>query len=71
MTPWSRILIALAGLSGASGVALAAWASHRSGGDLLMTAAFFLLLHAGPILAIGLAPLRLGFLIAEIGRAHV
>lgn len=55
MSRWSALLVAAAGLMGASGVALAAWAAHRSGGDTLMTAASFLILHAGPVAAIGLA----------------
>ena len=59
---WSQAILALAGLFGAAGVALAAWAAHRGGGDPLMTAALFLLLHAGPLLAIGLAPPRRGLL---------
>lgn len=59
---WRQALLALAGLAGAAGVALAAFAAH-AGGQQLMTAALFLLLHAGPILAIGLVgPPRAGLL---------
>jgi uncharacterized membrane protein YgdD (TMEM256/DUF423 family) len=64
MTRWSTLLIVLAGLLGSAGVALAAWAAHRSGGENLMTAALFLLLHAAPVLAIALAPPRRALLIA-------
>jgi uncharacterized membrane protein YgdD (TMEM256/DUF423 family) len=73
MPPLCRFLIAIAGIYGSAGVALAAWASHRAGGESLMTAAYFLLLHAGPILAVGLAPARrrmlAGALILALGAA--
>ena len=49
MIRWSAALLALAGLMGAAGVGLAAWAAHRSGGDTLMTAALFLLIHASAV----------------------
>ena len=58
MNLWNSIILGLAGLYGAAGVALAAWASHRAGGEILMTAALFLLLHAAAMLAIALAPAR-------------
>jgi uncharacterized membrane protein YgdD (TMEM256/DUF423 family) len=69
MSPWSRVLLALAGLYGAAGVGLAAWAAHRSGGERLMTAALFLILHAGPLAAVGLAAPRRGLLLAASGLA--
>jgi uncharacterized membrane protein YgdD (TMEM256/DUF423 family) len=47
-----RIILALAGLCGAAGVALAAVAAHVAGGDVLATAAQFLILHAAA--AVGL-----------------
>nr|WP_255726275.1 DUF423 domain-containing protein [Microvirga sp. ACRRW] len=50
----TRLLIALAGLSGALGVGLSAAAAHITGGNL-MTAAQFLLFHAPALL--GLAAL--------------
>jgi uncharacterized membrane protein YgdD (TMEM256/DUF423 family) len=69
MSPWSRILLALAGLYGAAGVGLAAWAAHRSGGERLMTAALFLILHAGPLAAVGLAAPRRALLLAASALA--
>jgi uncharacterized membrane protein YgdD (TMEM256/DUF423 family) len=48
----SLILGALAALIGAGGVALAAAAAHREGGDLARTAAYFLILHAAALLAL-------------------
>ena len=50
----SRILVALAGLSGAAGVGLSAAAAHAGGGNLA-TAAAMLLAHAPALLAIGLS----------------
>ncbi|WP_445502310.1 DUF423 domain-containing protein [Microvirga sp. G4-2] len=47
----TRLLIALAGLSGALGVALSAAAAHITGGNLT-TAAQFLLFHAPGLLAL-------------------
>jgi uncharacterized membrane protein YgdD (TMEM256/DUF423 family) len=55
MPIWNRILAAIAGLMGAAGVALAALAAHRGGGETLTTAALFLILHAGPAFAAALA----------------
>lgn len=51
MTFAIRLLIALAGLSGALGVALSAAAAHITGGNLT-TAAQFLLFHAPGLLAL-------------------
>ena len=62
MRAWNKTILALAGLAGAAGVALAAFAAHLGVDGSLMTAALFLLLHAGPLLAIGLAPPRRGLL---------
>ncbi len=47
-----RALTGVAGLAGASGVALAAVAAHVTGGATLTTAALFLLLHAAATLGI-------------------
>lgn len=47
----ARLLIVLAGLSGALGVALSATAAHITGGNLA-TAAQFLLFHAPGLLAL-------------------
>lgn len=44
-----RMLIALAGLFGAAGVALAAMAAHVHGGANLVTASQFLLMHAAAL----------------------
>jgi uncharacterized membrane protein YgdD (TMEM256/DUF423 family) len=61
---WSATLVTIAGLMGASGVGLAAWSSHRGGGDILMTAALFLILHGGCVAAIAIASGRAALLIA-------
>ncbi len=66
------VLASVAALMGAAGVALAALAAHRDGGDLGRTAALFLLLHAAACLGIAaharLAPSRalvvVGFVLA-------
>jgi uncharacterized membrane protein YgdD (TMEM256/DUF423 family) len=50
----NAILVLLAGVAGAAGVALSAMAAHQGGGNLA-TAAQFLLFHAPALLAIGLA----------------
>ena len=50
---------ALAALMGGAGVALAATAAHRGGGDFGQTAAYFLTLHAAALL--GVAALARGF----------
>ena len=52
MSRATAILASSAALMGAAGVALAAVAAHRNGGDLGRTAALFLLLHAAACLAI-------------------
>jgi uncharacterized membrane protein YgdD (TMEM256/DUF423 family) len=48
----SRIHLFLAALMGAAGVALWAMAAHRAGGASMVTAAQFLLLHAGAIIGL-------------------
>lgn len=55
MDLWARILLSLAGLIGAAGVAAAAAASHVAGGELLQTAAYFLLFHAAAVAALSAA----------------
>ncbi|ACL60224.1 DUF423 domain-containing protein [Methylobacterium nodulans] len=51
-----RVVLALGALSGLLGVALAAASAHLTHGGSLQTAAQFLLVHAGPLLALaGLA----------------
>jgi uncharacterized membrane protein YgdD (TMEM256/DUF423 family) len=52
MAPVQRFLAVLAALMGASGVALAAAATHVDGGDLGRTAALFLVLHAAALIAV-------------------
>ena len=47
-----RLLVALGGIAGCAGVALAAMAAHVTGGGNLETASRFLLLHAPALLAI-------------------
>ena len=49
MAFWSTALLSSAGLLGAAGVALSAYAAHADGGANLTTAATFLLLHAAAI----------------------
>lgn len=49
----AQLLIALSGLAGASGVALAAIAAHKAEGNAsLTTAALLLVLHAGAVVAL-------------------
>ncbi len=55
MNRFASALLAIAGLMGAAGVGLAAWSAHRGGGDLAMSAALFLILHAGVVAALALA----------------
>jgi uncharacterized membrane protein YgdD (TMEM256/DUF423 family) len=49
-----RLLVFSGGLAGAAGVGLSAMAAHAGGGNLA-TVAPMLLMHAGPLLAIGLS----------------
>ena len=57
----ARIILCLAGLAGATGVGLAAMASHVAGGAMLALAAQFLILHAAAALgAVALAERRQG-----------
>ena len=51
---WSRLLLAAAGLLGASGVGLAAAAAHRGGGNLDV-AGYMLMIHAAAIAGLALA----------------
>lgn len=57
MTIWFRVLMLVAGLFGASGVAAAAMAAHLAGGANLSTASQFLLIHAAAIAALSAAGL--------------
>ena len=52
MSGIDRLILALAALAGASGVAASAAAAHGAGTDSLKTAAQFLLFHAPAILAL-------------------
>lgn len=64
-----RILIFIAGLAGAAGVALSAAASH-AGGQNLQTAATFLLVHAPALLGVALLAgrtARLSGLVLAVG----
>ncbi|MFN3890717.1 MAG: DUF423 domain-containing protein [Beijerinckiaceae bacterium] len=63
MPLWNSALLFVAGLMGASGVALAAAGAH-AGGANLATAATFLLIHAAAITAIALHGAGLYFLLA-------
>lgn len=60
MDVWTRILLLLAGLLGAAGVAGAAMSAHVSGGALLDTAAYFLILHAAALAGLAALALSLG-----------
>ncbi|MDI4666434.1 DUF423 domain-containing protein [Xanthobacter autotrophicus] len=60
MPVWTRILLVLAGLMGAAGVAAAAAAAHVGGGANLETAAHFLLFHAAALVGLGALGLMLG-----------
>ena len=51
------VLAAMAGIFGAAGVALAAAGAHLAGGAILTTAAYFLLFHAGALIALCAAAL--------------
>lgn len=57
MIPWFRLLLLLAGLFGAAGVAASAVAAHLAGGASLATAGHFLMIHAAAIAALSAAGL--------------
>jgi uncharacterized membrane protein YgdD (TMEM256/DUF423 family) len=63
-----RLLIALAGVMGAAGVALAAAAAHGTDASRLATASSMLLFHATAVLA-AVALIARGLLHGGIGRA--
>lgn len=67
----SRLVLVLAGLFGASGVALAAVSAHVTGDAMLMTAAHFLLFNAAALTGLFAASLRLerGRMLLLIGGA--
>ena len=52
MAFWTAALLSAAGLLGAAGVALSAYAAHADGGANLTTAATFLLIHAAAVAGI-------------------
>lgn len=57
MACFERAVLALAGLLGAFGVALAAAGAHVTGGNFLPTAGHYLVMHAGVLAAmVALAP---------------
>ncbi|MFG1431413.1 DUF423 domain-containing protein [Xanthobacter sp. V2C-8] len=60
MDLWTRFLLLLAGLMGASGVAAAAVSAHVGGGTMLETAAYFLILHAAAVAALAALALQIG-----------
>lgn len=60
MDIWTRILLLLAGLMGACGVAAAAAAAHVAAGPMLETAAYFLILHAAAVGGLVALALQLG-----------
>lgn len=67
MTGPDRVVVALGGLAGCLGVALAAMAAHVTGGGNLETASRFLMLHAPALMAIGLLAAG-GFAQAAVAR---
>jgi uncharacterized membrane protein YgdD (TMEM256/DUF423 family) len=64
----SQILLALAGLMGATGIVLTAAGAHGKPGAGLDNAGYLLLIHALAVLA-GIALLRGGFLYRPLGTA--
>lgn len=52
MRGWISALAAVAGLSGADGVALAAAGAHLATSPFVTTGAYFLLIHAGALVAL-------------------
>ena len=60
MDLWTRLLLFLAGLMGATGVAAAAAAAHVSGGANLETAAHFLMLNAAALAGVSAIVLQAG-----------
>lgn len=71
MDIWTRILLLLAGLLGAAGVAGAAVAAHVAGGSVLETAAYFLILHAAALAGLVTLALNLarGAVVLRIGAS--
>jgi uncharacterized membrane protein YgdD (TMEM256/DUF423 family) len=68
MAVLDRLLLTLAGLMGAAGVALAALAAHAGDGSRLAPAAQMLLVHAPAVLA-AVALIGQGWLGRRLGRA--
>lgn len=66
MTAAARIVLCLAGLAGAAGVALSAAATHVAGGEMLATGARFLLVHAVAAVALLAVADRRGGLSARV-----
>ena len=64
MDLWTRLLLFLAGLMGAIGVAAAAAAAHVGGGANLETAAHFLMLNAAALAGVSA-------IVLQAGRARV
>ena len=64
----TKILIVLAALMGASGVALAAYAAHRPSGGFITTASSMLLFHAPAVIA-GCIAAASGTIALRIGLA--
>ncbi len=60
MDLWTRLLLSLAGLMGATGVAAAAAAAHVGGGANLETAAHFLMLNAAALAGVSAVVLQAG-----------
>ncbi len=60
MRGWVAGLAMFAGLFGATGVGLAAAGAHIAGGTVVTTAAYFLLFHAGALVALSTAAVVAG-----------
>lgn len=73
MDCWTRILLALAGVIGAVGVAAAAAAAHVAGGERLVTAAHFLLFHAAALAGLCALTLQLarGRIAVQVGASAI
>ncbi|MFG1183580.1 MULTISPECIES: DUF423 domain-containing protein [Xanthobacter] len=73
MDLWTRLLVLLAGLFGAAGVAAAAAAAHVGGGTNLETASHFLLFNAATLAALVALALQLtrGGVLLKVGASAI
>lgn len=73
MDLWTRLLVLLAGLFGAAGVASAAAAAHVGGGSNLETASHFLLFNAAALAALAALALQIarGSMLLKAGASVI